>query len=233
MSDTDKRKQSITIRMVMNQASGLYHEDLMRLRTYLELPDPSGYVLSAPLAADPDKVWRYNNAASHLLSVILTKSTHMDTKSFADKYLFGPLGITQYQWAKMKDGYYDGSGLLSIQMHSADMLKVGELILNNGVWANQRIVSEKWIHAILDPEIHYPATWGFPNSLYGLDYYHFVYQGTAVTYGMGWGGQFLVVIPSLQAVIMINENIADVNAIRQSNAFIHQIFPLIYEQVKQ
>jgi CubicO group peptidase (beta-lactamase class C family) len=60
MSDTDKRKQSITIRMVMNQASGLYHEDLMRLRTYLELQNPSGYVLSAPLAAEPGKEWHYN-----------------------------------------------------------------------------------------------------------------------------------------------------------------------------
>jgi hypothetical protein len=50
---------------------------------------------------------------------------------------------------------------------------------------------------------------------------------------MGWGGQFLVIIPSLQTVVMINENIADVSAIRQSNAFIHQLFPLIYEQVRQ
>jgi CubicO group peptidase (beta-lactamase class C family) len=232
MADTDKRKQAITVRMVMNQASGLYHEDLTRLRTFLELPDPSGYVLSAPLVADPGKEWHYDNAASHLLSVIITKVTHMDTKSFADKNLFGPLGITQYEWAKMKDGYYDGSGLLSIQMRSADMLRIGELILNNGIWTNQRIVSEKWINAILDPKVHYPATWGFPNSSYGFDFYHFVYQGVAVTYGMGWGGQFLVIIPTLHAVVMINENISDVNAIRQSNAFIHQIFPVIFDQLK-
>ena len=190
-------------------------------------------MLSAPLVAEPGKEWHYNNAASHLLSLIITKATQMDTKSFADKYLFGPLGITQYEWTKMKDGYYDGSGLLSIQMRSADMLKIGELTLKNGAWGDDRIVSEKWIRAILDPEIHYPATWGFPDSGYGLDFYHFDYQGTAVTYGMGWGGQFLVIIPSLQTVVMINENIADVNAIHQSNAFIHQLFPLIYEQVRQ
>jgi hypothetical protein len=41
---------------------------------------------------------------------------------------------------QMKDGYYDGSGLLSIQMRSADMLKIGKLILKNGAWADERIV---------------------------------------------------------------------------------------------
>lgn len=35
--DTDKRKQTITIRQVMNQASGLYHEDLTRLGDRLGL----------------------------------------------------------------------------------------------------------------------------------------------------------------------------------------------------
>ena len=90
--------------------------------------------------------WHYNNAASHLLSVIITKATKMDTRAFADKYLFGPLGITHYEWAKMKDGYYDGSGLLSIRMRSLDMLK----------------------------------------------------KGTAITYGMGWGGQFLVIYDQLR-----------------------------------
>jgi CubicO group peptidase (beta-lactamase class C family) len=227
--DTDERKQQITIRMVMNQASGLYHENLTNLGAYLSLSNPSDYVLTAPLAGDPGKEWHYNNAASHLLSVILTKVTHIDTRSFAMKYLFGPLGITHFEWAKMKDDYYDGSGLLSIRMQSSDMLKLGMLILDNGVYEGRQVVPVGWIHSIVDPAIYYPATWGFPESIYGLDFYHFRYKGTEITYGMGWGGQFLVIIPSLHAVMMINENIADVNAVKQSIAFVHQVFPVIYD----
>jgi CubicO group peptidase (beta-lactamase class C family) len=40
--DTDKRKQNITIRQIMNQASGLWHEDLGangNIGEYLALPD--------------------------------------------------------------------------------------------------------------------------------------------------------------------------------------------------
>ena len=142
-NDTDKRKQSITIRQVMNQASGLYHENLKSmfgLHNFLKLPDPSGYVLKAPLAGEPGKEWHYNNAASHLLSVIITKVTHMDTRAFATKYLFAPLNITEVEWAKMQDGYYDGSGLKSISLRSADLLKIGSLLLHGGVYDQRHIV---------------------------------------------------------------------------------------------
>jgi len=89
--DTDKRKQDITIREIMNQASGLWHEDLTRMDKYFALDNPYEYVLAQPLVSEPGKVFHYNNAATHILSVILTKATGMNTLAFASKYLFGPL----------------------------------------------------------------------------------------------------------------------------------------------
>jgi CubicO group peptidase (beta-lactamase class C family) len=227
--DPDPRKQQVTIRQVMNQASGLYHEDLTRLDLFLKDPDPSGLVLRSPMVADPGKEWHYNNATTHLLSVILTRAAHLDTRAFAEKYLFKPLGITHFDWAKMNDGYYDGSGLLSIRLRSRDMLKIGQLLLDGGQYAQQQIVPAAWVRAILHPDSTYKATWGFENSAYALCWYHITYRGVAITYGMGWGGQFLVIIPAMRSLIVINENTADANAIRQSNYFIHRLFPMIFE----
>jgi hypothetical protein len=48
---------------------------------------------------------------------------------------------------------------------------------------------------------------------------------------MGWGGQFVVIIPSLKAVIVASENISDRNAVKQSIAFTHRIFPSIFYQL--
>lgn len=231
-NDPDKRKQTITIRQVMNQASGLAHENLENLTGYLSLPNPSEYVLKAPLAGEPGKEWHYNNAATHLLSVILTKTTHMDTRAFAQKYLFSPLGIYKFDWAKMRDGYYDGCGLLSIRLKSADMLKIGYLLLNGGKYDYKQVAPAKWVKLIFNPDVFYQATWGFPQSTYGLCYYHFNYKGVAVTYGMGWGGQFLVMIPAKQAIIVINQNTADANAIKQSINFTSLIFPMLYRLIE-
>lgn len=230
--DTDKRKQDITIRQVMNQASGLWHEDLTRLRQYLTLPDPSGYILKQPLVSAPGKVFHYNNAATHLLSVILTKATGMSTLEFAQKYLFGPMAIENVKWGKMNDGYYDGCGLLSVQLPTADMNRIGALLLHKGYSGNKSIVPERWIAQVIQPVVFYNTPWGFNGSTYGLCWYHYNYSGTPVIYGLGWGGQFVFVIPAKNAVITVNESINDATAIPASNLLLDKIFPLIYRQLK-
>lgn len=226
-TDSDRRKADITLRQVMNQASGFYHEDLSRIYLYLKEPEPAQLVLQSPLAGEPGKEWHYNNAASHLLSVILTKTTHMDTKTFADKFLFGPLGITGEEWAKMRDGYYDGGGLLSVRLKAGDLLKIGQLILDDGVYNGKQIVPAKWIDFILNPDVTYNATWGFHDSKYALCWYHAQIKNINFTYAMGWGGQFIVLIPTLKAVVVINENTADMTAVKQSVAFTNHVFPAI------
>lgn len=230
--DTDKRKQTITIRQIMNQASGLWHEDLTRLHQYLTLPDPSGYTLKQPLVSDPGKTFHYNNAATHLLSVILTKATGMSTFDFANKYLFGPLDIKNVKWGKMNDGYYDGCGLLSVQMPNVDMNKIGSLLLHKGYYNEKPIASEKSIDAILNPTTSYHTPWGFDGSTYALCFYHFNYNGTPITYGLGWGGQHVFIIPAKKAVISVNESIDDATAIKAENLFLNKIFPVIYQQLK-
>jgi len=230
--DTDKRKQDITIRQIMNQASGLWHEDLTNLGKYFALADPSGSVLKAPLVSEPGKVFHYNNAGTHILSVILTKSTHMSTLEFANKYLFGPLAIKNVEWGKMRDGYYDGCGLLSVHLSTEDMNRIASLLLHKGRFNNKSVVSEKWINQVLHPTVFYNTDWGFNGSTYALCFYHYNYRDTPITYGLGWGGQFVFVIPAKTAIVNVNESINDATAIKASNLFLNQIFPLIYQQLK-
>ncbi|MCR8561711.1 beta-lactamase family protein [Mucilaginibacter sp. BJC16-A38] len=232
--DTDKRKQDITIRQIMNQASGLWHEDLGphgNLGKYLSFADPSGYVLHAPLVSQPGKIFQYNNAASHLLSVILTKATGMNTFEFAYKYLFDPLEINEVKWGKMRDGYYDGCGLLSVQLRTADMNKLTSLLLHRGKLNGKYIVSEKWVNQLLRPIIYNGTNWGFPGSIYSLCFYHYDYEGQPITYALGWGGQYSFVIPGKNAVITVNERVDDATAIKAASVFLDKIFPLIYHQL--
>jgi CubicO group peptidase (beta-lactamase class C family) len=235
-NDADKRKQEITLRQVMNQASGLHHEDLEKLggiAEYLALTDPAGFVLNAPLLSEPGEVFHYNNAATHLLGIILTKSTGMDVLSFAKKNLLGPLGITAIEWKKMKDGYYDLAGLENIRLRTADWLKIGSLLLHEGKYHQKQIVPKQWIAQILHPEILYHTEWGFRGSQYGLCWYHLNYKGQEMTYGMGWGGQFLVVVPGMKMVLVINQSREDENAIRHAGRFIEAIFPHFFNAVSQ
>lgn len=231
--DGDPKKQNITIRQIMNQASGLYHEDLTRLDKYLSLPDPSAYTIQQPLVTEPGSVFHYNNAASHLLSVILTKASGMSTLEFAKKYLFGPMNIERVGWMKMNDGYYDGSGLRSIRLSATDMNRIGKLLLDSGRYKRIQIVSSSYIQELINPDVKYPTNWGFPGSEYALCWYHKNYRGIPVVYGLGWGGQFNFIIPSLQAVITVNERVDDATAISQSILFQEKIFPMILDALQR
>ncbi|MBS1520149.1 MAG: serine hydrolase [Bacteroidetes bacterium] len=230
--DSDKRKQTVTIRQIMNQASGLWHEDVRNMHQYLVLQNPSDYVLQQPLVSEPGKLFYYSNAGTHLLSVILTKATGMTTLDFAAKYLFGPLDIQHVHWYKMFDGYYDGCGLYSVEMTTSDMNKIGLLLLHKGHYNGKAVVSKKWIAELLNPSIFYHTPWGFDGSTYALCFYHYNYNGTPITYGLGWGGQHVFVIPAKKAVISVNESISDFTAIKAENLFLNKIFPIIYQQLK-
>jgi CubicO group peptidase (beta-lactamase class C family) len=232
-NDPDKRKQQITLRDLMNQASGLWHENLERLDIYLQMPDPSGYVMQHPLLSDPGRELHYNNAASHLMSLILTKATGQTTLDFARKYLFTPLDIRQVEWPKMKDGYYDAGGLLSIHMSTTDVNKIGRLLLNNGRYKNKQVISANRVQQLLIPAKTYPAPWGLQHTTYGLCFYHKNFKGEAIIYGMGWGGQFLILVPGLDAVITVNQAVDDRSAIRQSGVFLEGIFPMVFDWIQR
>jgi CubicO group peptidase (beta-lactamase class C family) len=233
-NDPDKRKQDITLRQVMNHASGLRHEDLDRMNgisDYLALSDPAGFVLNAPLLSTPGEVFHYNNAAAHLMGIILTQSSGMDVLSFAKKYLLGPLGITTIEWAKMKDGYYNLAGLENIRLRTIDWLKIGSLLLHDGRYQEKQLVSKQWIAQTLHPDILYHTPWGFRGSQYGLFWYHINYKGQEVIYGMGWGGQFLVIVPKMRMVLAVNQSREDEHAIQHAGRFFEVIFPPCFDAV--
>ena len=132
----------------------------------------------------------------------------------------------------MNDGYYDGCGLLSVQLTNTEMNRIGSLLLHKGQFGHKSVVPEKWISEILHPTIFYNTPWGFTGSTYALCWYHYNYNNTPITYGLGWGGQYVFVIPDKKAVISVNESINDLTAIKAANLFLGKIFPLIYKQLK-
>ena len=68
----------------------------------------------------------------------------MNIDQFSKKYLFGPLEINTAYWSQQfADGVYEVAG--GLEMTSRDMLKIGVLYLNNGVWKDQQIIPTKWV----------------------------------------------------------------------------------------
>jgi CubicO group peptidase (beta-lactamase class C family) len=176
-------------------------------RNDLEIMDQSKdrirYVLTRPVVAPPGAKFAYSGGMSYLLAEIVRRHSGMRTDKFAAKYLFGPLGITNYFWWKYPDGAVDAGG--GLVLRPRDMAKIGSLLLNGGRWQGKQIVSEQWvtdsIKNYVDARQFHPWIQG---DGYGYQWWTRTFNVNGRKFfsyhAAGRGGQFIFVFPSLQMV---------------------------------
>ncbi len=225
-------KSSITIKHLLTMSGGFLWDELISVSGYnnwIGSPNQILYVLNTPMANNPGQVFTYNSGAIHLLSAIITASTGVSTKQFAETYLFNPLGFKNVVWETDHQGIYNGGA--GLQMSPRDMVKIGELIRNKGIYNGNRIVSEAWINQAIQFQIStgnaQPFATGYGYCLWtgkanNIEYY----------FANGWGGQFLVVVPSLNLVVSatnewsgVSTSIANNQWYSTLNIIINKILP--------
>lgn len=174
--------------------------------------DAIGYVLDLDQVGEPGKVASYNSGLSMLLGSILRSATGEYVDEFAEATLFADLGVSSYRWQVAADGTRNTVGGLTLAAY--DLAKMGQLVLSKGVWNGKRVVSESWIKE--STKRHLPlgeesirATRGSRYSTgYGYQWWYQTYDvnGTTVDAiaGLGHGGQYLGILPTLNTVIVLN-----------------------------
>ena len=198
--DADRRIEEITIEHLLTMTSGLvWHDEY--LHGWLSSDDPARFTLKRPIAGEPGAGFNYNSSAVHLLSVILTRSTGTSALDFADEHLFGPLGISERQWMADSRGHHIGAGGLFLRPR--DMAKFGYLYLNQGEWAERQIVPPDFVRASTRAQ----NAGGAPeNERYGYLWWVTTVEGHAAYFAGGYGGQFIYVVPDVDAVVVVTSN---------------------------
>lgn len=206
----DQQKEKITVRHLLTMSSGFQwnewdvsisqsNHDIIRL---IFSSDPVYYVLSKPVVTDPGTEFYYNGGTVDLLGQIVKRSSGMEVQNFSHANLFGPLGITNYNWQTMY-----GSNVTcchgDVYITPRDMAKIGYLYLKKGIWNGTRIISEEWINSSTQNHIAPPVSWA-----YGYGYLWWLrryFTGSSTYYSFnaeGWGGQQIIVIPSEEMVVV-------------------------------
>lgn len=203
-------KRRIKIKHILTLTSGIdwaerqfpYSDPRNNEYHQIRSDDWIGYVLEQPVRDEPGTEWEYNTGSVHLLSGIIKQSTGQFADKFAEKYLFGPLGIKNYEWNRDPTGYPCTGGTHGgLRMRTRDMAKIGSVILDGGKWKNRQVISKDWVK--LSTDIHYD-----PPDFNALGYlwWHqsFVIHGKKIQsiYGAGYGGQSLILVPDLDLIIV-------------------------------
>ena len=205
LSKVDSRLKRATVRDLLTMRSGIeWHETdrpLNETNTTYQLEyshDWIAFTLSQPMDADPGTKWAYNSGGSHLMAGIVRSATGEHIDAYLQKRLFEPLGITDFHWKKSPTGYPDSEG--GLYLAAADLAKIGQLYLHDGVWNGRRILPEGWVKDATSRHVKSVA----PNWDYGYQWWLTSHGGVDVWAGRGFGGQMLLVIPARDIVAVVN-----------------------------
>jgi CubicO group peptidase (beta-lactamase class C family) len=108
-------------------------------------------------------------------------------------------------WDRDPQGYYMGGNNMALQPR--DMIKIGEMMMNMGVYNSEQIVSPDWI-----VESVKPVTGRRPGvTNYGYLWFRRESAGFEMVYAFGNGGQYILIIPKIEAIIAVTTRIGASN----------------------
>jgi CubicO group peptidase (beta-lactamase class C family) len=120
----------------------------------------------------------------------------MPASEFARTFLFEPLGISTWQWPV-------DSGRDGMSLRPRDMAKLGYLYLKRGLVGGKQVVPAHFVRQSTRRQIQ----GGFPeNEGYGYYWWVTTIKGHAAFYAGGFGGQYILMVPDLDVVIVITSN---------------------------
>ena len=75
----------------------------------------------------------------------------MSAAGFAEQHLFAPLDIAPYVWPALQDGVNQGGW--GMYMRPTDFSKLGQLLLDEGRWDGEQVVSASFVDAATDCQV--------------------------------------------------------------------------------
>ncbi|MBN1967159.1 MAG: serine hydrolase [Anaerolineae bacterium] len=207
-SASDSRKRAIRVRDLLTMRSGLQWAEYGPTTVQMTASkDWVRFVLDQPVAHEPGQVFNYSTGDTQLLSGILHTITGMTALEYADLYLFGPLGITRRTWPADPQGITIGGAELALS--ARDMAKFGYLVLNGGRWNGDAILPEAWVQESTTPHVQVdpPRPDGCPSLAYGYLWWLRPQAGHRSALAVGFGGQYIYVVPDLDLVIALTGDI--------------------------
>jgi CubicO group peptidase (beta-lactamase class C family) len=196
----DPRTAKIKLTDLFTMRSGLtFDNDDFSVEMWVDKPShPLRYMLAKPLYADPGRRFYYRDVDPQIVGYALQKLTGRREGDLVKQRVFKPLGIHDYYWEQGPDGVYLAAH--GLHLRPRDLAKIGQLLLDRGQWQGERVVSEDWLDQATVEQAK-SDTRDAKGKLFPYGYYFWIIPDVGFA-AWGHGGQFILVVPKQQMVIV-------------------------------
>ncbi|GFP75615.1 serine hydrolase domain-containing protein [Clostridium fungisolvens] len=160
-----------------------------------------------PFVFEPGTHFTYDNAATYMLSKIISITTGVKLDYFLNEKIFKYLDIPKPKWDTCPKGI--PLGCTGLYLNAEQISRFGQLILNKGVWRGEQLIPSSYIEQATSVQI---KTDDFNEFFATADHHQgYGYQMWMNSYPNsyrmdGLFGQYVVMIPDKNAVVAYTSN---------------------------
>ncbi len=169
-----------------HNAQAYYGRHLKRLIRSLTVVEP------------PGQRFNYQSGNTQIMGAVLEKATGMRLSEYAEQKLWQPLEATHdAKWnLDRKNG--DEKAFCCYYASVRDFARVGQLYLDSGRWNGEQVVPASYVWESVTPAV----LGGKEVPYYGYFWWLEEYKGREIFYARGILGQYIIVVPSRDMVIV-------------------------------
>ena len=227
-----REQKQISLRQLMDMTAGYPPDEPREViwKVFEYGHDPVPLILTEGLSEKPGEVFQYSSRSSHLVSAVLQAALERANDegfptvlAYARAKLFDPLEIdtrpayekpvvlppplsydtmSAFGWGTDAAGLHSACCLL--RLRPADMVKIGELYLGDGVWQGKQILPPGWVELSttvgpLSPE--YALMWWRMAVIPVTRHHNPTPHDTLIARGSE--GQLIAIVPDRQLVVAV------------------------------
>lgn len=178
--------------------------------------------LAWPVVHEPGTYYCYNSMGTYMLSAIVQKVTGQKVVDYLQPRLFDPLGIEAPHWDESPEGINCGGW--GLYLKTEDLAKMGQLLLQDGKWNGRQVLPADYVEAASRKQVPCvpsgvradriaesgltPDNSDWVNG-YGYQLWRCRHNAFRAD---GAGGQYIIVIPEKDAVVVNTADLQDMQA---------------------
>jgi len=195
-----------TVRQVLNMASGVrfnedyfdFYSDINKMGRVLALGGSMDAFAAGLQERDaaPGAVWHYVSIDTHVIGMVIRGATGQEIATLMEERIIAPLGLEAAPYY-VTDGLGEPFVLGGLNLPTRDYARIGQLVVQRGLWMGQQIVPAEWVAQSTVPT----APGG---AMYGYQWWIPDTPSPGEVMAQGVYGQYIYINPSLDVVIAVN-----------------------------